>query len=144
MKRRVFIAGLGGAVAWPLVARGQQPAMPVIGFLSSGPASPNGYATLAFRLGLAEVGYVEGRNILIEFRGANWQWNQLPMLAAGLVRRQVAVIVAAGFRNPTLAAKATTSNIPIVFAYGGDPVKAGFVANLNKPGANITGVAAIN
>jgi putative tryptophan/tyrosine transport system substrate-binding protein len=144
MRRREFIAGLGSAAAWPVVARAQQSTMPIIGFLSSGPASPNGYAALAFRLGLAEVGYVEGRNILIEYRGANWQWSQLPMLAADLVRRQVAVIVAAGFRNPTLAAKAATSTIPIVFAYGGDPVKAGFVANLNKPGSNITGVAAIN
>jgi ABC-type uncharacterized transport system substrate-binding protein len=144
MNRRAFIAALGSAAAWPVVARGQQPTMPIIGFLSPGPASPNGYATLAFRLGLAETGYVEGRNILIEYRGANWQWSQLPMLAADLVRRQVAVIVAAGFGNPTLAAKAATSTIPIVFAYGGDPVKAGFVASLNRPDANITGVAAIN
>ena len=118
--------------------------MPVIGFLNPGPPSPNGDVIVAFRQGLAKAGYVEGSNIRFEYRWANWQWSQLPILAADLVRRQVAVIVTTAFDSPTLAAKAATSTIPIVFAYGGDPVKAGFVANLSRPGGNITGAAAIN
>jgi putative ABC transport system substrate-binding protein len=144
MRRREFIAGLGTVAASPLVAQAQQPATPVIGFLASGPPSSNRYAVAAFHKGLAEAGYVEGRDIYVEYRWANWQFNRLPALAADLVSRPVAVIVSTQFAPPTLAAKAATSTIPIVFAYGGDPVKAGFVASLNRPGGNVTGVAAIN
>jgi putative tryptophan/tyrosine transport system substrate-binding protein len=116
----------------------------VVGFLASGFRSSNDDLVAAFHRGLAGVGYVEGKNVLVEYRWANLQFNQLPTLAADLVSRKVAVIVSAQFAAPTLAARGATSAIPIVFAYGGDPVKAGFVANLNRPGGNITGVAAIN
>jgi putative ABC transport system substrate-binding protein len=143
MRRREFIAGLAGATAWPVAARAQQPAVPVVGYLDLGPPGMRKSLVAVFRKGLSETGHVEGRNLAIEYRFADNQIDRLPELAADLVRRGVAVIVARP-GPAALAAKGATSTIPIVFETGADPVKVGLVANLNRPGGNITGAASLN
>jgi putative ABC transport system substrate-binding protein len=140
MRRREFIAGLGSAAAWPVVAPGQQQAMPVVGFLTDQSADDIYKNTVPFLQGLKETGYVVGQNVAVEYGYAENQMDRLPSLAADLVRRHVAVIVASG--TPAgLAAKASTTTIPIFFIVGGDPIASGLVVSLNRPGANVTGIA---
>jgi putative ABC transport system substrate-binding protein len=144
MRRRVFLGALSGAAAWPIAARSQQAATPAIGYLYSGTPETSANLTAAFRAGLREAGYIEGRNLIIEYRWAHNDSSQLSDLAADLVRLRVAVIAAPGTPASALAAKSATTTIPIVFRTGADPIKIGLVASLNRPSSNVTGVTTIS
>jgi len=140
IRRRELIAGIGSAVAWPVVARAQQPAMPVVGFVHAGSAYASSRNVAAFRKGLNETGHDEGRNVTVEYHWLNGQYDRLPALMADLVRRRVAVIATPASNAAALAAKAATDTIPIVFGVGDDPIKFGLVASLARPGGNATGI----
>jgi len=146
MRRRDFIATISGAAAWPLVTRAQQPKMPIVGFMNSGEPPPAGTHSVfldAFRPGLKDRGFIEGQNLVVEYRYAQNHLERLPELAADLVRRNVAAIVPNGGTPVAAAAKAATSTIPIIFMVGDDPVQSGLVARLNRPGGNLTGTSLV-
>src|SRR6516162_6284213 len=143
LRRREFIAGIGGAATWPLAARAQPPAMPVIGFLGGESLDLYAERLRAFHQGLRETSFVEGRNVAFEYRWAEGEYGRFPTLLADLVSRKVAVIAAVAGTPPALAARAATAIIPIVFVTGGDPIAAGLVSSLSRPGGNITGVTTL-
>ena len=143
IRRRELLAALGGAAAWPLAVRAQQPAMPVVGFVSSANAQSTPHMTAAFLAGLKENGFTEGENVAIEYRWADGHLERLPSLVADLVRRRVSVIFSTGGDVPTLVAKGATTTIPIVFATGADPLRSGLVVSLNRPGGNATGATVV-